>query len=149
MPYDVKYGQIRGSEQGTSVLLKSGLSIYALSSKFIIRGSTTNTVDLAINASTNIMGHLETEAIATSLGTETRKCIIDSDAYYRVPIIAGTYSSSLIGRRCDIATASGIQGAALASFSYGQLVIVGGDDVDQQYVDVYLYSGVQNVTITA
>ena len=159
--YDVKYGLIRGTEQGFDVVVAAGQTILAASSKFVKRtGEGTGTVTMATVADTNILGHLEMEAVPNSvntgstLGTEVRKCIVDSGAIFRVPILSGTYVVTMKGKRFDLAIAGGtgskanVQGITLSTYGYGQLVVVGGDLDDQQFCDVQVYQPMQNISIT-
>jgi hypothetical protein len=164
MAYDVRYGQIRGSEQGTDEILASGLTIVAASSKFMARsGEMTATVRLAIATDTMIVGHMEVEAIpnsantGSSLGTEVRKVIVDQDAIFRVPILSGTYVSTMKLKRFDLHVANpggtgsvaNVQGITLTSYTYGHLVVVGGDLDDQQFCDVKVYAPMLNAGLNS
>lgn len=142
MSYDVKYGeQIRGGEQGFHALLASGQTIYATDGKLVtISGGN---LTIAAGTAVKLAGVVECEAIpnsvnlGTSLGTEMRKVINDPTAIFRIPIISGTFSNSYLGLRCDwVNSGAGGRGAALASTTYKQLIIVGGDLEDNQWVDV-------------
>ena len=142
--YDVKYGQIRGGEQGFISLLAISQTIYATDFKLVTLSGGTATI--AASSAIKFAGVMEVEAIpnsvntGTSLGTEKRKIINDPTAIYRIPIVSGTYSdATYLGKRCDyINSGAGSRGAALAGNSYNQLIIVGGDVDDNQWVDVRL-----------
>ena len=142
--YDVKYGQIRGGEQGFISLLAISQTIYATDFKLVTLSGGTATI--AASSAIKFAGVMEVEAIpnsvntGTSLGTEKRKIINDPTAIYRIPIVSGTYSdATYLGIRCDYTNGgAGSRGAALAGTSYKQLIIMGGDVDDNQWVDVRL-----------
>lgn len=141
MSYDVKYGQIRGGEQGFNVLLASGQTIYATDAKLVTIASGIATI--AASSAIKLGGFIECEGIpnsvnlGTTLGTEMRKCINDPTAIYRIPIVSGTYTDALLGQRVDyINSGAGSRGAALAGTSYKQLIVLKGDVDDNQWVDV-------------
>ncbi len=137
MSAELKYGQIRGGEQGFEVTVAANQVFFATSAKFVKRtGLNTATVTLATATDTEIMGHIETEELNSSDGTEVRKCINDPGAIFRVPVVGGTYANKYRGRKVDIKVSSSIQGVALDSATYGQLVIVDGDATDNSWVDV-------------
>lgn len=137
MAKEIKYGHIRGGEQGFPITVTATQAILARSSKFIKRAGTgTGTGTLIADANTDVLGHLETEELNSSDGTEVRKCINDPSAIYRVPVIAGTFVVAMRGKKCDIVISSAVQGAALNSATYGQLIVIDGDDVDSNWVDV-------------
>ena len=142
--YDVKYGQIRGGEQGFMCKMAASQTIYATDFKLVTISSASATI--AASSAVKFAGVAECEAIpnsvntGTTLGTEIRKIINDPTAIYRIPIVSGTYSdATYLGVRCDyINSGAGSRGAALAGISYKQLIIVGGDTDDNQWVDVRL-----------
>lgn len=142
--YDVRYGQIRGGEQGFHALMASGQTIYATDGKLVtISGGN---LTIAASSAVKFVGCVEVEGIpnsvnlGTTLGTEMRKVINDPTAIYRIPIVSGNYSdASYLGLRCDwVNNGAGARGAALAGTTYKQLIIVGGDNGDNQWVDVRL-----------
>uniref|UniRef100_A0A6M3IK48 Uncharacterized protein n=1 Tax=viral metagenome TaxID=1070528 RepID=A0A6M3IK48_9ZZZZ len=144
----LKYGWIRGGEEGENLKVAATQYIAAASGKFVRRTNADSlTVTLAVAGDSDILGHLETEALNSSDGTEVRKVIYDPTAVFRIPVNGGTFTNAMIGKQCDLSVASGIQGAALDSSSSDVLVIVGGDDVNNIWVDVRLsvnktYAGV-------
>jgi hypothetical protein len=135
----LKYGQISGGEAGFYGILVAGMNVVAASGKFVYRtGASTDTVTLAVDGTTEILGHLECEAIASAVGTEKRKIVCDLTAVFRIPVNSGTFSHYMIGKTCDISVASTIQGAQLNYSSEDTLIIVGGDEVDNKWVDVMI-----------
>ena len=136
----LKYGHIRGGEQGYDVTIKATQYIAAASGKFV-RGSTTatsNLVTFATLADTDVLGAVECEELDSSDGTEVRKCISDYTAVWRIPIVAGTYYHYLKGKKCDLKIVSNIQGACLNSATDVTLIIEDGDEDNNNWVDVRL-----------
>ncbi len=136
----LKYGQISGGEgSGMYGILVAGMVVNNASGKFVYRtGASTDTVTLALDGTTEILGFLECEAIASAVGTEKRKIIDDLTAVFRIPINGGTtFYHYHIGKKCDISVATGnIQGANIAEGVEGTLIIVDGDTVNSEWVDV-------------
>lgn len=135
----LKYGWLRGGQEGYEHILAASQVIKNASGKFVKRtGASTDTVTLAVDGTTEILGHLECEAIASTAGTEKRKVICDLTAVFRIPVNSGTYSHVMKGKTCDISVSSDIQGAQLDASSEDTLVIVGGDEVNNKWVDVMI-----------
>lgn len=135
----LKYGYIRGGSQGTQVTPLVTQYFAAAGAKFVKRTATNSDyVTLATQTDSEIIGHLETEQLNSSLGTEVRKLITDPTAIYRVPSTGTAFTKRFIGKRCDLLVASGVQKAALNSCLVGQLIIVGGDDTNSKWVDVMI-----------
>lgn len=135
----LKYGQISGGEQGYEHILAASQTIVAASGKFVYRTANgTDTVTMAADAITEILGHMEVEAIATTLGTEKRKVVCDLTAVFRIPVDSGTYTHLMKGKTCDLAISSNVQGAQLDANAEATLIVVNGDLVDSAWVDVML-----------
>lgn len=135
----LKYGQISGGEAGFYGILVAAMNVVAASGKFVYRtGASTDTVTLAVDGTTEILGFLECEAIASAAGTEKRKIICDLTAVFRIPVNSGTYAHYMIGKKCDISVSSTIQGAQLNAATEGTLIVVGGDEVNNVWVDVMI-----------
>jgi hypothetical protein len=111
----------------------------AASGKFVKRtGNGTDTVTMAGDGHTEILGHMEVEAIATTLGTEKRKVVCDLTAVFRIPVITGTYTHLMKGKTCDLVISSNVQGADLTQTSEDTIIVVDGDLVNSAWVDVML-----------
>jgi hypothetical protein len=135
----LKYGQISGGDAHMYGILVAAMNVVNASGKFVYRtGASTDTVTLAVDGTTEILGHLECEAIASAVGTEKRKIICDLTAVFRIPVNSGTFSHYMIGKKCDISVSSTIQGAQLDAATEGTLIVVGGDDVNNKWVDVMI-----------
>lgn len=76
-------------------------------------------------------------------GADFASIIIGSDIVFRMPIGSGTFAVTYVGYGCDlvIATINSVanaQGAALATTSHKIVIIVGGDLVNNKWVDVIM-----------
>ena len=141
----LKYGQISGGNIGYDHILTAAQTILAASGKFVARaGDGTDTVTLADDGSTELLGHLECEAIADTDGDEVRKIVCDPTAVYRIPIDSGTYTHLMKGKDCDIAISNNVQGAQLDASVERTLRIVNGDLVNNEWLDVMVLY--QNMT---
>ena len=137
----LKYGQIRGGEQGSSVTVRSGQYIAAASGKFVAKTSATSgPVTLATLGNSYVVGHLEIQACNSTDGTEVVKVVTDPTAIFRIPVVAGTYAVTMIGSKCPLKIVSNIQGACLDS-NGNELIIVDGDADNNAWVDVMLNPG--------
>lgn len=135
----LKYGHIRGGTQGYSGIVAASQTILAASGKFVYRtGASTATYTLGADAIGEIAGWMEIEAISSTAGTEVRKIINDLTAVFRIPINSGTYAEYMKGKTCDMSVSSNVQGAQLDASSEDTLIIVGGDAVNNVWVDVMI-----------
>ena len=135
----LKYAHIRGGNEGYEHTLAASQVIVDASGKFVKRtGASTDTVTMADDTDGELLGWLECEAISSAAGTEKRKVINDLTAVFRLPINSGTYAHVMIGKSCDLAISSNIQGVQLDASDEDTLIIVGGDVTNQNWVDVML-----------
>jgi len=139
------YGQIAGGEISYEHIIAASQVILAASGKFVYRtGDGIDTVTLAADGTTELLGHMEIEAIADTLGTEKRKVVCDPTAKYRIPINSGTYTHLMKGKDCDISISSNVQGAQLDASAERTLRVINGDLVNNAWVDVMVLY--QNMT---
>jgi len=144
----LRYGQVQGGEIGYEHILAASQTLVAASGKFMSRtGDGTDSVTLC-DGHTEILGHMEVEAIATTLGTEKRKIVCDLTAVFRLPIDSGTYSHLMKGKTCDLDVTSNIQGVALDDTTTDLVVVVDGDVTNQNWVDVMLNPNVMHAIDT-
>jgi len=130
---DLKYGQILGGNVSVPVPMVASQVVSAQSGRFVfmVAGAATLNVD----GSTSIFGFLESHAHTPTVG-DLLNCVIDLSAVFRIPVNSGTYAVGMIGDSCDISVSSSIQGAQLDASVEDTLIIVGGDEVNNYYVDV-------------
>jgi len=144
----LRYGQISGGEVGYEHILAAAQTLVAQSGKFVARtGDGTDTVTLC-DGHTHILGWMEVEAIATTLGTEKRKIVCDLTAVFRLPIDSGTYSHLMKGKTCDLDVTSNVQGVALDDTTTDLVVVINGDVTNQNWVDVMLNPKVMHMIDT-
>lgn len=136
---DFKYGLIRGGHASTPVPLAASQVIKWKSGRFVNLDGSGNAV-ISVAGANEIFGHIE-ESERTSNATaalELAKCIVDPSAVYRIPIDTGTYVAAMRGKTCDIGVTSSIQGADLTANTDKVLVVIDGDLVDNNWVDVMI-----------
>lgn len=132
----LKYGWIRGGKTSVPVVC-AAQTFTAASGKFVYMSDGAAT---QIDSVATIFGFLESEAQTVTAG-EVLNCIIDLTAVFRIPInAAGTYAAGMIGDLADLTLSGSVQGAILTAPSYNNVVIVGGDDDNDNYVDVMMSS---------
>lgn len=137
MSEELKYDHRHGGKVSVPVAIAASQVISAQSGKFVYMNAGAATLN--VDGSTTIFGFLEAPGSSTApaVGTEFN-CIIDLTAVFRIPVNAGTFVVGMIGDYCDISIASNIQGAQLNASTEDTLIIVGGDAVNNLYVDVMM-----------
>jgi hypothetical protein len=130
---DLKYDWIAGGKITVPVPMAASQVISAQSGKFVFMNAGAATLN--VDGSASIFGFLEAYAHTPSTGAYLN-CIIDLSAIFRIPVNSGTFAVGMIGDYCDISVSSNIQGAQLDASAENTLIVVGGDLVNNYYVDV-------------
>lgn len=135
----LKYGHIRGGHSGYVTPIGASEVIKAKSGRFM-KSDGSGRAEVAVDGSTELIGFLECEEFTASAteGADKRWLINDLTAVFRIPVSAGTYVKAMKGKTCDLAVSSDIQGAKLDGSGEDTIIIVGGDDVNNRWVDVML-----------
>lgn len=136
---DLKYGHVRGGHVSVPVPLAASQTFKRQSGRFVYLASGYATV--ADDGANEIFGFAEESERTTSstAGAEYVNVIIDPTAVFRVPVAAGTYVITMMGKSCDILIdAAGIQGADLTAADDDVLIVVDGDLVNNAWVDVMI-----------
>lgn len=135
----LKYDWIRGGKEGFIAPIGASEVIKAQSGRFVTNDGS-GRFEICGAASTTIDGFLDCEEFTASSteGEDERKCINDLTAVFRIPINSGTYVSTMLGETCDLSVSSNIQGAALDASSRDLVKIVGGDETNNEWVDVQI-----------
>ena len=137
----LRYGQIKGPEVQIPVSIGASEVIKWASGRFV-KADGSGRVEIAVDGTTEILGWLDAElGEGTASATEgASKGILNPslDAIYRIPINAGTYVASMQFKTCDLAVTSSIQGAKLDASGEDTVMIVDGDLVNNEWVDVML-----------
>ncbi len=134
MSEQLKYGWIYGGKVSAPVAMAATQALYAQSGRFVYMNAGAAT--LCADAITSIWGFLEAHQHTPATGA-LLNCIIDLTAVFRIPVNSGTYVVGMIGDTCDISIDT-VQGAQLDASTENLLIIVGGDAVDNKYVDVMM-----------
>lgn len=136
----VKFGHYRGGNVSVPVKLAASQVFKARSGQFVYLDGSGNAV-IADDGANEIFGHAQEAERTTSAtaGAEEVKVNIDPSAVFRIPVGAGTYVATMRGKTCDlIVDASNIQGADLTAADDDVLVVVDGDLVNNEWVDVMI-----------
>ncbi len=135
MSKQLKYGWSHGGKVSVPVVMAASQAIAAASGRFVYLSAGAATLN--VDGVGSIFGFLEAHAHTPTVG-DILNCIIDLTAVFRIPVNSGTYVIGMLGDTCDISVSSGIQGAQLDHSDENTLTIVGGDLVDNAYVDVMM-----------
>ena len=140
----LRYGQVKGPAVKIGGLIWAASQVIGnQSGKFVYMNDGALTLNVA---SVNyIFGWAMDYARTPTVGD---KCTVNvsREAVYRIPINNGTFVIGMIGDMCDLSVATNsnyganTQGADLAAYGEGVVMIVGGDLVDNKWVDVMLSS---------
>lgn len=135
----LKYGWIRGGLGGFVVPIGAAEVIKAASGRFV-KNDTSGRAEIAGDGHTQLLGHLECEEVTVGAteGAESRFCVNDLTAVFRIPVNSGTYVADMLADTCDLSVSSSIQGVQLDASAEDTVVIVGGDLVNNNWVDVML-----------
>jgi len=132
----LKYGRINESGAGAAVVpvtMAASQIVKAKSGRFVyqVAGAAT----LVVAAATTIYGVLNTHDHTPAVG-DVVGCDTDLNGIWRVPVNSGTFAIGMVGDYCDLSVTSNIQGAALDVSTRNHLIIVDGDAVNNNWVDV-------------
>ena len=140
----LKYGPISpfAAEKAHSMPVTTGETFRAKSGRFVTLNA--GYVEVADDGDALLYGWAEIGETGDTTPAGQRANVIPAmscSEVFRIPVLAGTLVEAMIGKTCDLvrATTGGvtlIQGAKLDASGEDNLVIVGGDLVDNEYVDV-------------
>lgn len=136
----IKYGHYRGGDvkaQDKSIAWAAGQVVKARSGRFVYNNA--GAITLCADGADEIMGHAEESEGTPATGSAVSGgIIVDPSAIYRIPVGAGTYTAAMLGKTCDLKVTANIQGADLTASVDDVFIIVGGDIVNNEWVDVML-----------
>lgn len=136
----IKYGHYRGGHASVAVKLAASQVFKQHSGRFVYLDGSGHAV-IADDGANEIFGHAEESERTSSstAGIELANVNIDPTAIFRMPVGAGTYVATMRGKTCDIIKDSNnIQGADLTAADDDVLIIVDGDLVNNEWVDVMI-----------
>ena len=133
----MKYGHVRGGRIKASPGLVWAASqvVKARSGRFVL--NTAGAITLCGDGADTIFGWAE-ESEGTPVAASKVGVIVDPSAIYRIPVDGGTFAIAMVDKTCDLGVTSNIQGADLAASVDDVLIIVGGDLVNNEWVDVMI-----------
>ena len=133
----IKYGHVRGgvTKAGNSLVWAASQTVKARSGRFVYNNA--GAITLCGDGADEILGFAE-EAEGTPATGAPASVIVDPTAVYRIPVGAGTFAASMVGKTCDLKVTSNIQGADLATSTDDVFIIVDGDLTDNAWVEVML-----------
>jgi len=132
----LKYGRINESSGDASIVpvtMVASQVVKAQSGRFVFQVAGAAT--LVVASSTTIFGVINAHEHTPAVG-DIFSCDTDLNGIWRVPINSGTYAIGMVGDYCDLSSSSDIQGAALDISTRNHLIIVNGDAVNNNWVDV-------------
>jgi len=134
MSEQLKYGHVRGGSVSVPCPVAAE-TYYANSGRFVYNNA--GVLTLAGDGQGEIFGFCDCAAGLKVAGSY-ENVIVDPSAVFRIPIDAGTFVVGMIGDTCDIGITGTVQGADLEASTDDVLIIVGGDLVDNNWVDVMI-----------
>jgi len=131
------YGWIRGGHVSHPTPIGASEVFSVASGKFVTNDAS-GRAEVAKDGSTALWGHMECEAFTASAteGADVRNMIVDPSAVFRIPVNSGTYVVTMLGETCDLSVVSTIQGAQLDTSTEDTVRIVGGDSVNNYWVEL-------------
>lgn len=134
-----KYGPIspHATENAVPMLITASEVVKARSGRFVTLNTTYGSVEIADAGDTLLFGWLEIGDQTTVSGQEGNVILAEGcTERFRIPIITGTLTRAMFGKTCDLVRSSNIQGADLTASGEDVVRIVGGDLVNNEFVDV-------------
>ncbi len=132
----LKYGRVNEKSAGAEVVpvtMAGSQVVKAKSGRFVFMNAGAATLN--IDGSASIYGVLNTHEHTPTVG-DIIGCDTDLNGIWRIPINSGTFAEGMKGDYCDISISSNIQGAQLDASVENTLIIVDGDAVNNNWVDV-------------
>lgn len=135
MSEQLKYGYVRGGRVSAPSTWVGSDVLKAQSGRFVIKSG--NSVTIATDGSAPILGHAD-DSERTTVALDPVNIIVDPSAVYRIPVNAGTYVVAMQFKTCDLSVSSNIQGADLTAATDAVFIVIDGDSVDNNWVDVMI-----------
>lgn len=139
----LKYGPFKGNtELYVPGYMGASEVISNQSGRFVVQDGA-GYLDIAAAGDTEIAGWVEGAAQTTNATDGvTKLSLIPAAAclgmVFRIPINTGTFAITMRGDTCDISVVSNIQGADLTASGEDVIIILDGDLVNNNWVDVTL-----------
>lgn len=135
----IKFGHYRGGKVSVPVKLAAS-QVFAAGSGYFVNLDGSGNAVRSVAGANEIFGYAEEAARTSSstAGAEQVNVVVDPSAVFRIPIMTGTYVATMRGKTCDIGVTSDVQGADLTANTDVVLIIVDGDLVNNDWVDVMI-----------
>ena len=147
----LKYGMIKGQPSCVSIPGRMGASevIAVKSGRFVTR-DTSGRLEIAGDGSTLLTGWVELPENKNYNSSGIYTCSTTEGAdvapfwpismllgvVFRIPINSGTYVQTMEWETCDLSVSSNIQGVQLDASAEDTVIIVGGDLVNNAWIDI-------------
>ncbi len=143
----LKYGVESLNSYFYSTTMAASVNLYPLSSYFVTFDASGNaglTIATDTFCSGAIIGIGAGNPVAgtayyttnSSAGGESLPCTSDPSCVFRIPVSSGTYARANRGKLCDLAVATGVQGAAVQTATRGHIRLLDGDESNNKWVVV-------------
>ena len=132
----LRYGQVKGIKVNIGNIPWTASQVVANQSGKFVYMASAGTCTLCTGDAA-IFGWAQERARTPTLNDKVTVNVA-RDAVYRVPLITGTYAATMIGETCDLTVSASVQGVDVSASTYDQVVIVGGDVTNQNWVDVMI-----------
>ncbi len=141
---DLRFGQLRGGSVTCEPLpIAASQTVTDQGGNFVYNNAGDAT--LCDDGSTAILGWAQMPAGALATG-EYVNIVTDLTAVFRIAVAGGTYVDTMIGKTCDLELNANVQGAQLDASAEDTVMVVGGDLVNNAYVDVMINGAKQSAT---
>jgi len=148
----LRYGKIKGHslvigqpDSSGGLLWAASQAVLNQSGKFVYMNA--GAVTLCLDAVAYIFGWANERARTPTVGDVVSGGIdIALDAVYRIPVNSGTFAAAMIGDMCDISIDT-VQGANLSESVESMIIVVGGDLVGGNWVDVRMNPAVYGAPV--
>ena len=136
------YGVVKGEPVGVPAPITASEVFRKASGRFVTNNA--GYMELADDGDTLLSGWMEYGGDNTSASGDFGTwypASLNQNIVFRIPIQAGTYVTAMLGKTCDLVRATlggvtNVQGAKLDASGEDNLLIVGGDLVNNKFVDV-------------
>jgi hypothetical protein len=137
MAEQLVYGWLRGGHVSQPAPIGASEVFKKQSGQFVTNDGS-GRAEVAADGTTALWGHMEAEEFTASAteGADVRNMIVDPSAVFRIPVNSGTYVVGMLGETCDLSVISGVQGVQLDASAEDTVRIVGGDAVNNFFVEL-------------
>lgn len=141
----IRWDQIKGIQLNVGNMPWAASQVIGnKSGKFVYMNA--GALTLCVDGTAQIFGWANDYARTPTVG-DICSVNVALDAIYRIPVNAGTYAAGMVGDLTDLNVDTNVQGAKLDASGENLVIIVGGDLVNNNYVDVKINPAVQGAAV--